>query len=352
MRGAEPKQSTRRLPPSEQFDDSLPTGGIQSLWIARTVAWVSLRLPRLSVFRLVQPQWRHQLIRRGGLPFSVEVPGDTADRLSGHTDAEAPAGGNGVDRRPPAVLDALYFRSGAGRGGKLPVVMTHGYAEVKECHHRLVQLLIRHGHDVVLFDLRAHGRSTGRATTLGAWDKHDLAAVIDEARRRGWVNDRVITMGYSTGAAAAIQHAAMDRRVAAVVAWAPFADLAGAIRSFNARFEYPMDDRALLRGFRQAAAAVGFALHESSTIEAARRLTVPVLTLVAKNDLHLPPDEHGRAVAAAIRSPGSALVEVPHANHLTIYRYSWTNVDETIVTFCSGVGVATEGGDGDAAARM
>ncbi len=153
---------------------------------------------------------------------------------------------------------------------RLPIIMMHGWIEVKECHFPRAWKLNRAGHDVILFDQRAHGRSGGRRTTFSAREREDAAAVIEAAQANGFIGDRYIDMGYSLGAATALQHAAQDPNVAGVVAFAPFVTFEQAMRDFRAKLAPWMDERWLRRGFDQAVAEAGFSFDDLSTLDAMR----------------------------------------------------------------------------------
>ena len=76
------------------------------------------------------------------------------------------------------------------------------------------------GFDVVAYDSRAHGDSGGNVCTYGFYEKRDLQRVLDVLE-----SGPVIVIGSSLGAAVALQAAAEDRRITAVVAAESFSDL-------------------------------------------------------------------------------------------------------------------------------
>ncbi|MBW8485609.1 alpha/beta hydrolase [Actinomadura parmotrematis] len=95
-------------------------------------------------------------------------------------------------------------------------VVVHGFT----CSWRQDRLrdiaagLHRHG-GVIAFDLRGHGRSSGRST-VGDREVLDVAAAVAAARRRGYA--RVVVIGFSLGGAVAVRHAALHGGADAVVA--------------------------------------------------------------------------------------------------------------------------------------
>jgi pimeloyl-ACP methyl ester carboxylesterase len=95
------------------------------------------------------------------------------------------------------------------------VVVVHGFtAHRRDATVAHVAAAVRDaGYVVVVGDLRGHGDSAG-ACTLGNDERYDVEAMVVEARR---LHDRVVVVGASMGAIAALRYAADDRRLAGVV---------------------------------------------------------------------------------------------------------------------------------------
>ena len=283
---------------------------------ARAIARAAMRLPRYSWIRLFTRPLR-RMAREAGAQY-LRIP--TADG---------------------AALDVAHFppqpAGACPPPSRLPVIYAHGWIEVKEVHLREAMLLSRAGHHVLLVDLRAHGRSDGRAMRFGIRERHDLVAVIDACIEQGWTDRRVITMGFSLGGAVVLQHAGMDDRVAGVVAMAPFADARRCIRSFKRRW-LPRGGAAWLeRGFEQVVGADGHSLDEASPLAAMRRLAIPVLLVAGDRDRLLPPRDHAAALRACRDDGRCEYVHVPGAGHNDLCVHRWPGVDEAVVRFCARV---------------
>ncbi len=231
-------------------------------------------------------------------------------------------------------ISALYLPGRSTQSARLPVVFTHGYCETKEFHLFRVWELCQAGHDVILFDQRAHGASGGKYVTFGVRERHDVTAVIDRARELHLVPDRVITMGFSLGASVMLQHAGSDPRVAGVVALAPFVSGIEAINSFRRMLAPWLKPDEVLAGFEYASREAGFVLDEASTIRAIERLRVPVLMAVGDRDRNLPGDVHSKVLAGAMRQHSCRLIEVRGATHLSLARRLWPELDPQIIDFC------------------
>jgi alpha-beta hydrolase superfamily lysophospholipase len=95
------------------------------------------------------------------------------------------------------------------------VVLVHGFTasanDPAVCD--VAEALHADGVDVVCYDARGHGTSEGHST-LGDLERHDVAAAVDAARER---NERVVLVGASMGAIAALRYAARADGLAGVV---------------------------------------------------------------------------------------------------------------------------------------
>lgn len=116
------------------------------------------------------------------------------------------------------------------------VVYLHGVSESKIAGLPTAEFLCARGFNVFLYDARRHGESGGKFCTYGFYEKHDCSMVISYLLDRPDVNvGKVGLIGTSMGAAVALQAAAIDRRVAAVVAESGFAHLRSVFDDYQKR---------------------------------------------------------------------------------------------------------------------
>jgi alpha-beta hydrolase superfamily lysophospholipase len=105
-----------------------------------------------------------------------------------------------------------WLRADAPRAA---VVIVHGFSasanDPDVCE--LAEELHADGVDVVCYDARGHGTSEGHST-LGDLERHDVAAAVDAARER---SERVVLVGASMGAIAALRYASAADHLAGVV---------------------------------------------------------------------------------------------------------------------------------------
>ena len=103
------------------------------------------------------------------------------------------------------------------------VLLAHGLQDSKWTLLRLIPWLHDAGYNVMAPDLRGHGGSDKRPTTIGPEEALDVRAALDWLQAKG-VGDRVVGLGQSLGAAALVNAAAQDNRLKALVLDSLFAE--------------------------------------------------------------------------------------------------------------------------------
>jgi len=95
------------------------------------------------------------------------------------------------------------------------VVLVHGFTSSADHPHvvALAEALHAQGLEVISYDSRGHGTSTGEST-LGDLERHDVAIAVEAARER---SETVVVVGASMGAIAALRYAVTDDELAGTV---------------------------------------------------------------------------------------------------------------------------------------
>jgi pimeloyl-ACP methyl ester carboxylesterase len=201
-------------------------------------------------------------------------------------------------------LEGWLFRGDGERRGL--VVYLHGIADNRQSGVGVAERLLPRGYDVFSFDARAHGLSSGSACTYGLHERHDVSRALDAVGA-----SRAILLGHSLGAAVALQAAAVDPRVTAVVAASAFSDLPTIVRERARWLLLPGSyvEAALARAGEEAR----FSPADASPLALADRIAVPVLLLHGAADGKTPPS-HSQRIHAALRGP-RRLVQLPGVGH-------------------------------------
>ena len=185
------------------------------------------------------------------------------------------------------------------------MVYLHGVADNRSSATGIIERFGRQGFDVVAYDSRAHGESGGEVCTYGYFEKEDLHRVLDTVS-----GGPIVLLGTSLGAAVAIQEAAHDPRVSAIVAVETFSDLRTVATERAPVF---FTSGIIERAFALAELRGHFRVDAVSPVEAAAGVRSPVLLIHGAADIDTRP-EHSRRVLAALAGP-KRLILVPGARH-------------------------------------
>jgi len=211
-----------------------------------------------------------------------------------------------------------------GQGIIGTMILLHGLGESKASMPipGLARRLSKRGYDVVLPDLRAHGRSTGEYITYGANEKHDIKAVVDHLTKEGLIHTPTYAFGVNLGGTVAIQYAAIDDRCQGVMAVEPFKDIASVGWSKVKLMDLTMDVERYDEILARAGEMGGFDPSDASAVEAARELHCPLLLVHGMFNLGAP-REHTQAIYDAAAGPKKLISPTVESVVLAMVLENW-----------------------------
>lgn len=230
-------------------------------------------------------------------------------------------------------LAGWFLAAGGGVRQAATIVLLSGYGARGEAMAPHAAYMHAAGYNVLLFDFRGRGASEPALVTVGAHETGDALGALDYLAARGDIDMRRIGFhGASMGAAVAIMAGAMDRRVAGVVAEAPFRDVPSLI---GTEFEY----RIGLPPFPFAPITVaileqriGVRASDISPERAVGGLSGrPLLVITDEADVRIPPF-HQAAVFAAAGEPKERWT-APGAEHGRGHRAAPAAYEATVLAF-------------------
>jgi pimeloyl-ACP methyl ester carboxylesterase len=210
--------------------------------------------------------------------------------------------------RPPAGFeelalssDGLKLRAWLAKGdpGKPAAVVIHGLGDSLESYLGHARLFQERGETVLLVDLRGHGASQGKHTTLGGLESHDVRAGMQYLREHDLARGGLILMGHSMGSVAVLLAAADQTDLCAVIVEAPY-DTYRNTMTHHARLLYhlpswvPIIPLAILAAEWRA----GFDADDVDAVAAARRIHAPLMAIVDGADPRMTVDIVKRVVDA------------------------------------------------------
>ena len=251
---------------------------------------------------------------------------DRYDELFGAL-AQAPiVGGLRHAGNPLLPVEVASTFASPGEPGRRPTILfLHGKggnaSEWREEAARALSL----GYNVLLPDLRGHGRSGGSIFTLGFLEKEDLALTVAAAGARvGLDPDRICIHSCSAGSSVALEFAADRPGIRAIWLESPFAEplaTGSAAPSRATRVPAPLLGLTTRWAVRRAVARVrrdlglppGDGLDRVDPLAAVARVRAPILLVHGADDRLVPPRFTERLAAAL--PPHSGVWNVSGAGH-------------------------------------
>ena len=145
------------------------------------------------------------------------------------------------------------------------------------------------GHNLLLIDERAHGRSEGRTITFGIQERWDADSWVRYAVERFGADTEIILYGVSMGAATVLMAAGLDlpENVKGIIADCPYSSPKDIIRKVAKDMHMP--DR-LSWPFVKIGGRVygGFDVDETDAARAVKQAKVPILIIHGDSDSFVP----------------------------------------------------------------
>ena len=221
---------------------------------------------------------------------------------------------------PPASLSIRVVEPAQLVVPRGTILVLHGLWSRKQHMAGRGRWLADHGYRAVLVDLRGHGASSGQWGTFGVVESRDLVQVLDALEADGIPVEPVGVFGPSWGGAAALQLAAIDQRVRAVVTVSTFTSMREIVPLYIDRYApwlgLVISDAQLAGAIDQAGQLAGFDADDADSLRAAAATDAQILFVHGADDAHVPL-AHGRALHE--RAAGhSELLIIQDADHRSI----------------------------------
>ncbi|MBN1397511.1 MAG: alpha/beta hydrolase [Bacteroidetes bacterium] len=198
------------------------------------------------------------------------------------------------------------------------IIYLHGVGDCKIGGIPFAQSLYRDGFNIFLYDSRQHGESEGYYCTYGFYEKYDVATVVNYLKsRRDRKIGKIGLFGTSMGGAVAIQAAALDTRISAVVSEGSYTALRIVFVDYQKRIiKLPWH---FLRNIAlvQSQKIANFKARLVSPLEDIKRIHVPILIVHGKKDTFIKP-EYSKMLYKAANEP-KQLVLIDHAGHNDVW---------------------------------
>lgn len=192
----------------------------------------------------------------------------------------------------------LYGRYYRTKDDAPVAILFHGYRSMGiRDFSGLVNELITLGHNIIIADQRAHGKSEGKVISFGINERFDVISWCEYAMSEFGTEVKIILFGMSMGAASVLMASELDlpENVVGIVADCPFSSPKAIIKKVLRDKKLPP---ALSYPFAWLGAALfgGFNLGSASAEEAVSNTDIPILLIHGEED-KLVPCYMGEAIA-------------------------------------------------------
>ena len=215
------------------------------------------------------------------------------------------------------------------------VLLFHGVSDNRTSVLGHAEILLRHGYSVVMIDARAHGESGGDIATYGWKERYDTVAITNGLYSTENVR-RLGALGVSMGGAIALQSAAVEPRIEAVIAEDPFADLREVAYDYAGLHFSPFLGKTLFRpatiyALDRMGEAGGFLPDDVSPEKAVAARSFAVL-LICGTDDHTIPCRHSERIYQSARG-AKELWAVQGAEHASALGHSPAEYEDRVIAF-------------------
>ena len=220
------------------------------------------------------------------------------------------------------------------------VQLYHGVADNRMGVLEHARILLLAGYSVLMMDSRAHGASEGAMATYGWLERDDTRLIVD-ALESSEHPKHLFALGESMGAGIALQSAAIEPRIEAVVAEASFANIREASYDYVGLRRYPWLGKTWLSPgtwtmIYRGELIGGFPASQVSPQKAVAVRSFPLLLICDAEDVALP-CRHTKMIYEAAIGPKQIWV-VPGAFHTAALGYEPAEFRRKVLEFFASYG--------------
>jgi uncharacterized protein len=219
------------------------------------------------------------------------------------------------------------------------VLLFHGVADNRMGVLEHARILLLAGYNVVMMDSRAHGASEGPTATYGWLERNDTHAIVNALETTEHPR-HLFALGESMGAGIALQSAAVEPRIEAVVAEASFANLREASYDYAGLRRSPWLGKTLFAPgtwtmIYRAGRLAGIPTSQVSPEKAVAARAFPVLLICDAADVALP-CRHTKSIYDAALGAKEMWI-VPGAFHTAALGYEPQEFKRRVLAFYDSV---------------
>ncbi len=198
------------------------------------------------------------------------------------------------------------------------IILLHGIGSSHGRFRFFAPMLLDWGLNVVIFDMRAHGKSEGSYCTFGYYEKYDVQRLLDILEQKN-IKQPIGVFGSSLGGAVALQTLAIDKRLEFGVIESTFDTYENVALEYGEdiiQFRSPFLTRHILK---KAGEIADFDPFSIKPVESCAEIDVPILMSHGSKDNRIPVS-FGLKNFNALKTNEKIWELVDGANHHTVHK--------------------------------
>ena len=168
------------------------------------------------------------------------------------------------------------------------IIFVHGITVGIPWSLRYIDMFVKRGWNILVYDQRRHGRSEGKYSTYGFYEKEDLDLWVNWLIERNGKEAIIGIHGESMGAATALQYLTINKYASFVISDCSFSDL-NELLKYHMKNDYHLPSFPLINFTAlKAKHKAKFKFSDVSPIEAVKMSSLPVMFIHGKEDKFVP----------------------------------------------------------------
>lgn len=168
------------------------------------------------------------------------------------------------------------------------MIFVHGITVGIPFSIKYIDMFIRRGWNVLMYDQRRHGMSEGKYSTYGFYEKDDLDLWVNWVYTRNGKNAVIGLHGESMGAATVLQYLPMNKFASFAIADCPYSDL-NELLAYHMKHDYHLPSFPFVNlSSLMARKRAKFNFKDVSPINAVKNIELPVLFIHGSIDTFVP----------------------------------------------------------------
>jgi len=207
---------------------------------------------------------------------------------------------------------------------KRGVILSHGITYTLFGSVKYMKIFRDLGFNILIYDLRNHGKSGGRNSTFGYYERHDLQALTSWMFQKLGGDAVIGTHGESMGAGITIMHAAIDPRLSFVIEDCSYSNL-NDLFGYRVKKDYHLPSFPLIPlSSLMSKLLTGMRFEAVQPAEEIKKISAPVLLIHGADDDFIPTRQVYELYENKINGPRKLYV-APNAAHAESF---WNNQEE------------------------